>query len=223
MRDHHDWANGIRDAVVKGDLKTARRFGSELAEHTQQPRLVDLELPHLVAMRSAAQASASATKLDPAGAALGRLAATCGACHRALSVTPRFHLVPRPTGNPDPKSRMALHRWAADRLWEGLGPFDASWQQGTQALQGSSLCALSDSARPAAAGADKRSAPPPPPPPSPAAHDLRVRLDELVHEAPRLENPEKRGDWYGRFITTCARCHEAGCDVAPLGKPAQPK
>lgn len=202
MREHATWADGLREAIAAGDLEAAREHGVAFADHGADPALAEVGAAPLADMRKAATAVANATSIEQAAEYLGQAASACGSCHQMLEVVPRFRVVPRPMDTGDTPSRMALHQWTNDRLWEGvIGPIDPSWQQAMETLRGANLCDLPRSkALPTATTV-----------PDP---QLRTRLDKHVAAAPTATTAAARGQWYGTFLTTCAQCHQNGCTPA---------
>jgi hypothetical protein len=86
---------------------------------------------------------------------------------------------------------MARHRWAADRLWEGLvGGDDAPWQAGLEVLAAAPL-------RWPELGERKGLA------------RLLQRLAEQARQRGATAGPAERATTYGEMAVTCAACHAA--------------
>jgi cytochrome c553 len=139
------------------------------------------------AQRAVDAAIASGTRAD--AQAVAEQAAACGSCHQAEKEGPSFPGEPLPTGE-DRKGHMHRHRWAVDRMWEGLVAHDAGrWQSGAFALLEEPL----DEGRPW----------------TKSVHDLGREGVERADDAARVRI-------FADLLATCAACHqEAGQGPTP--------
>jgi hypothetical protein len=91
---------------------------------------------------------------------------------------------------PTIEARMARHRWAADRMWEGIvGGSDEPWQAGLDVV--------------AAAPLDGSEL-------GPARAPFGRKLQQLAQQARGRrsgEAPPDRATAYGEILSTCAGCH----------------
>ncbi len=113
----------------------------------------------------------------------------CGNCHDELAVKLGIDTVPRlPPDDASLAVRMVRHRWAADRLWEGVvGNSEPAWQAGLDVLVVTPLDLPADRA------------------------GLARQLQRQAETA-RRPSPGKlvdRATRYGEILTTCASCHTA--------------
>jgi cytochrome c553 len=200
MSGHFEEATVIRQAVVDGDLDLAQRTAREFARHREPEGLRDGAQTYLPPMRQAADDVARSRDLVTAGAAVGRLAAACGACHQAVDARPGFPIdaaeleasdAPLPPSNA--AGHMRRHQWAADRLWEGLiAPSDRIWAWGASALQDAALRSDELTEEPSDHVNVTR---------------LAIRVHEIGLEASKTSDLGQRAELYGELVGTCATCH----------------
>lgn len=192
MADHFDGALAIRDALIEGDLEAARRGARALLK--RRPAGLPAQPPrYLAEFRAAAQAVMDAPDRGMAARAVGRLAASCGACHRGSSVRVKLAAPTPPPTDPGAAGHMRRHLWAADRLWEGLvAPSDEAWARGSTALADAAL-------RPEALSPDL--------PLYPRVEALALRVHALADEGVTAADTGHRIDIYAGLLATCARCH----------------
>lgn len=197
MPDHFRDAEAIKHAVIAGELEDARAPARRL--RSDADRYPVTWRPFVAANLVYADAVATARDLRVAGAAAAGLARTCGDCHAALGVGPRFdpaHGVPAIAPH-DPRQRMMRHQWAADRMWEALiDRGEYAWMAGAAALAVAPL-EHADLTRDVE-----------------LAEDV-LRLNERVHalgvQAGATVGWDARAGLYGEFLATCAGCHKGGC------------
>ncbi len=188
MHQNFDLLRAIERLLIKGKLDQAKPFAAAIATAPDEP-LHGPWASYQVTIRERAAAVASAT--DP-GDALRKTAAIggmCGNCHGELSVKLGVDAVPRlPPDEATLDARMARHRWAADRLWEGVvGNSEAAWRSGLDVLAAAPL-------------------------EQPAERAGLARQLQRQAEAARRPSPGKlvdRASSYGQILTTCASCHTA--------------
>ncbi len=192
MANHFDEALAIRDALIEGDLEAARHRARSLVE--RRPTDLPGQAARYVAeFRAAAQAVVEAPDRGTAARAVGRLGASCGACHRGSNVQVELEPPAPPPTDPGAIGHMLRHLWAADRLWEGLVvPSDEAWAQGAAALADAAL-------RPEALSPDV--------PLYPRIEALALRVHSLAGEGKTAVDTGLRIDIYAGLLATCARCH----------------
>jgi cytochrome c2 len=185
MAEH--WATGaaLRDAVIARDLDAVRtKAGEALTAPTMPGVPADARAriaPHLKAL-------STAPDLDTAAQQVGKLGATCAACHQAHDATRSFAAPARATRT----GSMAAHQTGAEWLWSGLvGNDDAVFDAGVLTLLESTL--------PAAPGGSTTR--------EKAALALEAEVRRLAELARAAETADQRGVLFGQLMGTCARCH----------------
>jgi hypothetical protein len=119
--------------------------------------------------------------LDVAIRSEAQIAVACAHCHVAASQLPQPSVTVKPDGGLSPAARIATHRWAIDRVREGLAlPADSPWRDG--------LAALAEI----------------PPPGTGTESQLQ---DVARAELETLPELDQRGAAYARLLETCAGCH----------------
>lgn len=192
MQEHFHFARAARTGLIRGDVEETKTAMGELARVQAIEGLPPELEPMLPAMRDAAGEIQSAHTLREAGVAVANMLTRCSACHQHVEAGPQFATPPLPEGD-TVQIHMQRHRWAADRLWEGLvQPSDELWNAGADALANSQLdpadLNIPDSQRETAAA-------------------LVQHVYDLGEEAKSATTPEARADVFGHFIATCATCH----------------
>lgn len=204
MHGHFRRATEAREALIRGDVETARTHMQWLATHQEGDALSEALRPRLEAMQTDAAAFAEATTLTEAGQALARTSVRCGECHTASGGGFHAALPPLPEGE-TVTAHMERHRWAAERMWEGLVTADVDqFRAGTDAL------------REAALHENELPSNPEQPPERVAA--IASHVHQLGAEAAQAPDWAARAELYGRYLASCAACHrllEAG-PAAPV-------
>jgi hypothetical protein len=192
MHGSLDVLRAIERLLVRGNLDDARALARTIAEAPDEPDLGAWG-PEAAAVRLRAQALAVAPGIDEACRREARLAAACADCHVETRIQPEFRAAPAlPPDSGTVVARMARHRWAVDRLWEGLvGADDDAWHAGLAVLAAAPL-PWTDL-------------------------DARVLLARRLHQladAARLHSAtdtlDDRARSYGELLVTCAACHTIG-------------
>jgi cytochrome c553 len=183
-----------RDCLIDGDLPEARRAAELLAEQDYS-KVLPAEWQHwVVQLQAHARDLSTASDLDSASQALGRVALTCGDCHDLHQRgAGRTRQEPKPWQDPpDPHgARMWPHQSGAAQIWNGLVlPSEHSFRLGTITLSRAPLS-------PADAGA--------PLDPRVAAAIEEVRA--LTRRARAATTHDERGRVYGELVARCASCH----------------
>jgi cytochrome c553 len=197
MANHFAHAALIEQAVIDGDLDGVKLNAQWLVDELPKQSMPEAWQPQLARMQAAAGEAAKSQTLVEAGAAVGRVLETCGACHLATGKGPSL---PEPTPVPvgdDTTNRMLRHQWAAARMREAMiSGSDERWNLGAGAV----------------------SVAPPEPCPIPDAEilddetlALREKIYELGAKALKTSSASDRAVLYGEYLTTCASCHTGGC------------
>ena len=189
MLSSFDAARTIERLLIRGRLDEARYFAQAMATEPDVPGMAPWAAP-IARVRERAAAIATAPDLAEACRREARLADACASCHRDAGAQAEFqppHDVPPDL--PTVVARMARHRWAADRLREGMiGEADDAWRAGLDILAAAPIAPL------ASLGADRK--------------ELARRLQQLADQARHADGPPAdRVRVYGEILVTCAACH----------------
>jgi cytochrome c553 len=186
MHQNFDLLRAIERLLIRGKLDDARRFATAIATAPDEPAHGPFAT-YTTVVRERASAVSQATELDDAIRKVAKLGAACGNCHGELAVNlelDKYPNAPPDTGTLD--ARMARHRWAADRLWEGVvGNSPTPWRAGLDVL----------SATPLEEPADRAA--------------LGRQLQRLADQArrPSAGPLVDRATTYGEILVLCASCH----------------
>jgi cytochrome c553 len=194
MTGHFSRAERLYAAVAAGDLGDVRVEAEGLTHEESGDGMGAGAKPYIEQLHAFAGLAARAPDLPAAASAVARVGATCGSCHVAMHKGPRYQVVGGPPAGTTPvAARMIRHRWAADRLWEGLiGPSDTAWKAGAGALYDAPLYTDALTRDVEQYGPVTQLAW--------TVHDVGARaLMEADHKA--------RAELYGQLLGTCARCH----------------
>lgn len=185
MYRSYDLSRAIERQLVRGDLDGARSLARSIASAPDLPAL-DAWARQTALVRDRAAALAAAPGVDEACRRAARVSEACATCHAATHATALFEVFPAaPPDQPTVEARMALHRWAIDRVWEGVvGNADKPWRAGLDVLAVTPL--------PFSTLKDDRAA-------------LASGLQRLADRARRDPN---RAQNYGEILVTCAACHK---------------
>ena len=195
MKDHLSRATVIRDALVMGHLKRAKPPAKYLAEHWPE-KVLETWMPFVRGLRHSAGEVDRASDLEAASRGAASLALACGQCHQALDDGPTFPSPPAPAAGDDAGPRMQRHRWAADRLWEGVvQPSAERWAEGVEGLQRLPNCQDDH-------GGEQLSE---------AIEAARNASERVRNQAKTATDLPDRARLYGELLVTCNACHSAGC------------
>ena len=192
MWSHFEAAAVAQAAVIRGDLDALVEPARWLAEH-EEPELPDGTEAFVRELKRAATRAAEARTIEEAGAAMGRIAAACGSCHREYrpGMEPAARAEPPVAAATDVGTHMVRHVWAANRLWEGLVlPSNEAWEEGADVFADDPI------------DTDALTFDDPE-----AVHALVVRTHELGRRAGLETEPSLRARTYGELLSTCAACH----------------
>ncbi len=194
MHVHLRRTGEIRDAVIAGEVDRMRDAARWVATHDEPPGLSRELSAYGAEVRSLAARLVTADSLEEAARIAARMGASCGRCHVAGGVPPRFAVGLGPPEGERPSAQMNRHVWASDRMWEGLvGPSQEAWEEGIRALQAGWI-------NPPDVVGDPRN-----------LNEVRAlvrRVYALAAEGKDARTLEERARIYGRFLATCIECHE---------------
>jgi hypothetical protein len=188
-----DLLRAIERLLVRNNLEDARALATSIAQ-APDPGGLEAWGRQTTTVRMRAAELANAPGIDEACRRAARLAEACASCHVDAGAMPVFDKPPdAPPDRDDVAARMARHRWAADRMWEGMvGNADAPWRAGVEILAQAPLhFSALDGGRAA----------------------LAKRLRELADQARQRESIDtvsERAQLYGEILVTCAACHRGG-------------
>jgi cytochrome c556 len=195
MEAHFKDALLIREAVIKGKSEEAAEPAGVLTRIHDLNDLPNGWRPYMERMQQAAERIKDGTSAAQVAAAAADLGTSCGMCHQSHggSKAPKPAQEPAPTVGKSVESRMKLHAWATERLWEGLYvPSSDAWKAGAQALQGGEPFpqeVLKEG------GVHARSA--------------ASEFAKIVAQAPAKKTAEERASLYANLLVTCGTCHQA--------------
>lgn len=190
MHESFGMLRAIELVLVRGKLEEGKQLARAIAEAPDEPGLASFAARAADVRARAAGVAAAATTED-ALRAEARLAQACAGCHADAGVLPELADPPRiPADDGSTITRMARHRWATDRLWEGVvGNSDEAWRAGLDVLAQPPL--------PAAELGKERTA---------IARQLQ-HLADTARRQPATDLPRDRAQEYGEILVTCAACH----------------
>ncbi len=126
----------------------------------------------------------------------------CGACHSAAE-TDTVHVATTPEGSGD-LSTMTNHRWAAERLLQGvIGPSDEAWNEGAAVLGRADVFDLAPDDTTVAGQ---------------SLLEREAALRQMGNVAARTTGARPRAAVYGQVLATCAACHGAANVTIPQGE-----
>ena len=135
MTSHFSQAHSVHTAIMFGNLDAARSYARTLATH-ENVSIPSGSQAWVDRMKQASIHVADAWHLEAAAEGTGDIVAACGSCHRAFDAGPTVGAVWEPDQLPGARAHMDRHRWALDRMWDGLMiPSDERWVQGAEALR----------------------------------------------------------------------------------------
>lgn len=190
MHGRYGRVEGVRDALVVGDLVVAKRHAKGL-----ETPLSPEEVPERVeGMRDVVPARSRtlrrASSLAQGARAFAQLMLACGQCHERAEVRWPWDAPALPEGN-SLQQHMDRHAWAADRMWEGLMLGDVErFDSGARQLAEAPLT----------------------PEALQGTHEARVgalaqRVHRRARQAPRAKDMAERSAIYGDVLAACADCH----------------
>jgi cytochrome c553 len=184
-----------RDAVISGELETAKLAADSLAQHDFGGSLPE-DWKHWVAqMQQRAGDVALAPDLAAAAQSVAALSLACGDCHAQKRRTPKLHgqqALAWKDAPEDLRERMYRYGRGAEQLWHGLiQPSDAMWLNGTATLTRAPV-------QPALRAGEQI---------GPAMAHKIEEIRALARRARVARSHPERAAIYGELITRCADCH----------------
>jgi cytochrome c553 len=190
MHGNLDVLRAIERLLIRGSLDDARSLARSVAEAPIEPDLGSWAA-RAATIRDRAAAVASAPSLDEAVRREARLAEACADCHLDTRVQPELRSPPVPPDRDTLLARMARHRWAADRLWEGvIAADDAPWNAGLVVLSATPLRWPELGERIS------------------LARSLQ-RLADQARQRSATDTIADRARSYGEMLVVCTACHTA--------------
>jgi hypothetical protein len=189
MLSSFDTARAIERLLLRGNLDDARYFAGGLASEPDVPGLGQWA-KQIELVRERAAAIATAPAIEEACRRMARLVEACAGCHADAGAQAEFR--PPHGAPPDLQTvaaRMARHRWAADRIREGmLGDADDAWRAGFEVLAAAPISW---------------------PQPRAGLDELARRLQQLASQALHVAHSDRaaRARLYGETLIACAACH----------------
>jgi hypothetical protein len=194
MRHHFAEVLVLHDAVVRGDLTSARASARRVAAEPDPPKLTDAGRARVARIRAMASDVEAAKSIETAAAATSGMVATCGDCHVAMGT----RMPPPPLEAPKRDvgglvGHMLTHRQGLESLMAGLLiPSSSTWAEGARQLQGAAL--------------SRRDLPD-----DPKLNSRVANADKQVHalaeRAAQAATSDARVAVYGELLATCATCH----------------
>ena len=202
MAGHFGKVRELEEAVIRGDLESARAAARWIAEHQEAVGLPAGTESYVTTTKNAARAVAASASLGNAGLAAAFAVDACGECHAAAKVTPKMPEAIAPPAAPTAATHMLAHQYAVDLMYRGMvGPSETLWKQGAEALKGSPLSEkdLTKVSKEIAAS--------------------EARVHELAGRAAQATDAGSRIAIYGELIGGCASCHAGHGRVLGPGMP----
>ncbi|MFN0249447.1 MAG: hypothetical protein ACKV2T_21355 [Kofleriaceae bacterium] len=195
MHESFDLVRAIERLLLIGKLDEAKRFAAAISEAPDAPAH-GAWAAHVVAVRDRAASLARATSVEQGCRLVASLASACASCHVETGVEPVFRVFPVPPDKMTLEARMARHRWAADRMWEGIiGGADEPWRAGLDVLAAAPLDSF------------------------PSDRTAYARTLQRLADSARKQKAatiETRSKAYGEILVTCASCHTSKPASTPL-------
>jgi cytochrome c553 len=193
MHGHFEDINAIQLALISCSLLSARAMAKKVRLGFSGAAPPGWE-PFIERSVASAEMLEVTDDLGMAARLASAMAATCGDCHRSQDLVVIRHVAVAPPKEDDRLSNfMTQHRWAADRMWEGIiGPSDEAWQAGAQALQTTELTKEDIGERIVV---------------TPEIEAMLAQIQTDAAAAITTEGSEERQKLYGRFLSGCASCH----------------
>jgi cytochrome c553 len=133
MSHHFEDLRHIGALLRTGRLVEAKAIAFWLARAIRDPRVL-AQPAEAARLNAAARDLAAAPTLVSAARSEARIADACGDCHARTGARAAFErdTIP-PHDDLTLASRVRRHRWAADRVWDGVvGASDAQWRAGLE-------------------------------------------------------------------------------------------
>lgn len=193
MHMHFADINAIQQALISGNMIATRETAKKIRAGFRGPQPQGWG-PFIERSVASAEMLEVTDDLNMAARIAGTMAGTCGDCHRAHEIEVVEHDAVAPPREEDKFSDfMTQHRWAADRMWEGLiGPSDEAWQAGAKVLAQAELTAEDVKERLVL---------------TPEIETLLAQIRSDAAAASTTSGAKERQELYGSFLAGCAGCH----------------
>jgi hypothetical protein len=189
MLSSFDAARTIERLLLRGNLDDARYFARALATEPDVPGLGPWA-KQVGLVRDRAAAVATAPAIEEACRRTAGLVEACAGCHAEAGAQEDFRPPHEtPPDLPTVAARMARHRWATDRIREGMiGDADDAWRAGFEVLAAAPMSW---------------------PQPGAEQGELARRLQQLASQALHSGRGDRaaRARLYGETLIVCAACH----------------
>ncbi len=193
MHLHFNDINAIQLAIISGNLVTARDLAKKVrAGFKGEPP--QGWAPYVERSVASAEILEVTSDLSMAARIASTMAGTCGDCHRDQGIVVIDHVAVAPPHDEDRFSNfMVQHRWAADRMWEGLiGPSNEAWLAGAKVLATTEL--TEDDVGERLVLTEEIS-------------QLLAQVKSDATKAGTVTGANERQELYGSFLAGCASCH----------------
>ncbi len=193
MHQHFHDVGEIQLALISGNLVSTRELAKQVRAGFQGPQPQGWA-PFIERSVASAEMLEVTDDLNMAARLAATLANTCGDCHRAHELTVVEHVAAPPPREEDRFSDfMVQHRWAADRMWEGLiAPSDEAWLAGASVLATTELTPEDVGERLVL---------------TPEIETILRQIRSDASSAGSATSAEERQELYGSFLAGCASCH----------------
>lgn len=210
MAEHAQLSIVTRNALIRGDLPTARQSMRKLAFYMEHVPFPDQGREYARISKALAEQVRDGSDLEEACMAFARLSYACGQCHHALDRGPPIKLEP-PPGGEGLAVHMKRHYWAVERMWEALlSDSPKTFQRAARTLAEAPLHGPQQPDTETPAGATRLAY---------EVHDLAFAAavegstveDDYVPPPgePREPKPTSRGqaEIFGQLLLACSQCH----------------
>ncbi len=192
MWQHYQRVGEIHYAVVQGNLEEARATADWFIGRESAPNLPTGSERFASQMRTYARDIVEANSMEEVATATANMGRTCGQCHQTYGRGPVLR-IGSVEDLGDDMAEMTRHKWASDRMWDGLiGPSDSSWTTGTREWSSSSMLPGEVREQNDVGG---------------ELHGLEAQLHRLGQQAAAEETLQGRAAIYGEMMAACAGCH----------------
>lgn len=193
MRTHFNSVLALHEAVIRGDLQTAKTHARDIANRHEPQELPAAADPYMDVMRRTAARAAAEDELDDIAAMSASMLAACGDCHRAVGVMPAPPVVATPRVSGGAVGHMLDHKRAVDLMVQGLTvPSESRWVEGAKGLEAAPLH-RSDLPRDATLTRE--------------IVDLERQVHQLAQRAREHTDARSRIYYYSEIVQSCGTCH----------------
>ena len=193
MMAHLATLESARNAVIHGNDTAFHEAIAWLADHETHPYIPEEYWPYIQQMKGAARVARDAPSVGGRAIGVATVASICGECHEAMNTGPVFETDPPPPEVEGIGAHMARHKWASDRLWEGMiARDDDRWQAGVDALREEPL---DDGDLNLHQNMTEDEA------------TVAKWLHDMAGFGDQMEGSMARSAYYGDLLTRCSSCH----------------